>query len=177
MSKRATTGTRKQAVKTDSVLTWTPLGFRPQPMAKLPSSHTRKQPVYGSSVGLTKRDTDHIVGILKKGFPVSAFEDLQAEMGVSAKTLAATTNIATRTLTRRKREGRLHTDESERLYRVAALFDRAIEVLGDKASARHWFATPKRAFANRSPLEYADTEPGARQIEDLLGRLEHGVFS
>jgi len=133
--------------------------------------------VYGSSAGLTRRDTNRIIGVLKEGLPVSAFDRLQHAMGVSAKTLAATTNIAVRTLTRRKKEGRLRTDESERLYRIAALFDRAVEVLGDKSKARQWLAAPKRAFAGRTPLEQADTEPGVGDVADLLGRIEHGVFS
>jgi len=159
----------------DLVLTWTPGGVRPAPASELPRG--RRQCVYGSSAGLTKRDTDRIIGVLKGGLPVSAFGRLQLEMGVSAKVLAATTNIAVRTLTRRKKEGRLRTDESERLYRIAALFDRAVEVLGDKGKARDWFAVPKRAFAGRTPLEQADTEPGATQVADLLGQIEHGVFA
>ena len=173
MSKRSPVTTPD--VDRNLVLTWTPAGVRPVRATKLPRA--RRQRVYGSSAGLTKKDTDHIIRVLKKGLPVSAFDRLQLEMGVSAKTLAATTNIAVRTLTRRKREGRLRTDESERLYRIAALFDRTVEVLGDKSRARHWLTTPKRAFAERTPLEEADTEPGARHVEDLLGRIEHGVFS
>jgi putative toxin-antitoxin system antitoxin component (TIGR02293 family) len=91
--------------------------------------------------------------------------------------LARVAHIATRTLSRRKKEGHLDTDESERLFRIGALFDRAAEVLGGKEVAREWFKTPLRALGGQSPLEYADTEPGAREVEDLLGRVEHGVFS
>ena len=71
----------------------------------------------------------------------------------------------------------MHTDESERVLRLGILFDRAVEVLGSGEGARQWFGTPKKALGGQSPLEYSDTEPGARQVEDLLGRLEHGVFS
>jgi len=45
------------------------------------------------------------------------------------------------------------------------------------ASAAHWLHTPKRALGGAAPIEYADTEPGVREIQDLIGRLEHGVFS
>jgi uncharacterized protein (DUF2384 family) len=27
------------------------------------------------------------------------------------------------------------------------------------------------------PLDYAETEIGAREVEDLLGRIEYGVYS
>jgi putative toxin-antitoxin system antitoxin component (TIGR02293 family) len=40
-----------------------------------------------------------------------------------------------------------------------------------------WLKSPQKALGGKTPLEYSDTEPGAREVEDLLGRLEHGVFS
>lgn len=74
------------------------------------------------------------------------------------------------------KEGRLRSDESERVVRIARLFDRTLQVLGGEDKARQWLRTPKRALAGQSPLEYADTEPGAEEVTNLLGRLEHGVF-
>ena len=108
---------------------------------------------------------------------MTAFDHFQAAMAIPAKTLASAANIAVRTLNRRRKEGRLQTDESERLFRIAALYDRAIEVLGDQERAEAWFNEPKKALGMKTPLQCADTEPGAREVENLLGRLEHGVFS
>ena len=68
-------------------------------------------------------------------------------------------------------------DESERVLRIGALFDRAVVVFGDEDQARQWLKSSQRALGGRTPLEYADTEPGAREVEDLLGRLEYGVFA
>ena len=48
---------------------------------------------------------------------------------------------------------------------------------GDQERARAWFKEPKKALGMKTPLQYADTEPGAREVENLLGRLEYGVFS
>ena len=175
MPKRPKSSPGSEPPAPDRPQTWTP-GTR---AGKRPERQRNSSPLaeYGTSIGLACRNIDDIVQSMKAGFPISTFERLQTEMALSAGDLATTTNIAMRTLTRRKREGRLHTDESERLYRISALYDRAVQVLGDKESARHWFKTPKQALGGRSPLEYADTEPGAREVEDLLGRLEHGVFS
>ena len=114
---------------------------------------------------------------IKKGLPISAFEKIQKELDVSADTLASTINIATRTLARRKKEGRFHSDESERVLRIASLFDRALQVLHSQNRVQLWFKSPQKGLGGQTPLEYADTEPGAREVEDLLGRLEHGVFS
>ena len=59
--------------------------------------------------------------------------------------------------------------------RVAKLTERAHEVFGDLESAREWLKSPQFALGGEIPLEYADTEPGAQVVEDVLGRLEHGI--
>ena len=135
------------------------------------------QSVYRSSIGVRAKNQDELIRIVKKGLPVSSFEKLKDQIGISGKTLSEIINIVPRTLARRKAEGRFQSNESERLLRLALLFDKAIMVIGDQESARHWFKTPKIALGGKSPLEYADSEIGAREVEDLLGRIEHGVFS
>ena len=44
-------------------------------------------------------------------------------------------------------------------------------------SAKKWLKEEAYGLGDVSPLEYAVTEIGAREVEDLLGRVEHGVFS
>lgn len=60
--------------------------------------------------------------------------------------------------------------------RLAGLYGRAAEVIGDELLARQWMQTPGEAFAGKTPFEMAQTELGAREVEDLLLRVEHGVF-
>lgn len=67
--------------------------------------------------------------------------------------------------------------EFECTLRTKMLFEKAKEVFGDIEQVRQGFKSPKMALGGKTPLEYADTGPGAREVEDLLGRLEHGVFS
>lgn len=134
-------------------------------------------PPYGASAGLHFGSTKELIAELKQGLPVDAFETLRSEMELPASDLANAINIAQRTLSRRRKSGRLYTDESERLFRIAALFDRAVEVLGDRETAKSWIKGPKRALGGQTPLQFADTEPGAHEVGALLGRLEHGVFS
>jgi len=128
-------------------------------------------------LNLIKTEKNVLIKNIKKGLPISAFEKIQRELDASADTLASTVNIATRTLARRKKEGRFHSDESERVLRIASLFDRALQVLHSQNRVQLWFKSPQKGLGGQTPLEYADTEPGAREVEDLLGRLEHGVFS
>ncbi len=133
--------------------------------------------VYGA-IGVEAGSLDELIGLLKeKGLPLSAFDRLQERLGVSAGELAAVVQIADRTLRRRRKEGRLRTDESERVLRIARLFDRAADVLGTPERARKWMRMSLPALGGKTPLEYADTEPGAREVENVLGRIAYGVFS
>ena len=149
-----------------------------------PSGMQRGQRPVGGPPALRRRPTTRatrgghaVVEQLRQGLPVATFEQLRGALEVPTGVLAEATNIAVRTLARRKVEGRLRKDESERVLRIGALLLRATEVLEDPQAARQWLKSPKRALGGATPLEYADTEPGAREVEDLLTRLEDGVFS
>ena len=117
-----------------------------------------------------------VIARIKEGLPARSFETLREEFGVTAAELAQTLNINMRTLARRKQSGRLDVDESERVYRLARLFQIALNLFQDADLVRRWFAAPKEIFGGLTPLNYADTEPGAQEVEKQLRRLEHGVF-
>ena len=119
-----------------------------------------------------------MITAVKKGFLFQSLVKLQVSMGLPLETVADALKIPTRTLSRRKLEGRLQPDESERVLRLSNLFDKAVALFdGNRAAATKWFRTPQRALGECPPLEYAKTEIGAREVEDLIGRLEHGVFT
>lgn len=68
--------------------------------------------------------------------------------------------------------------DSERLPLTRSLAQKALELFdGDASAAAAWLHRPAKALGNKSPLELAGTEIGARAVEDLIGRLEFGVYS
>ena len=108
--------------------------------------------------------------------PESAELDrLRADLGVSNEELADILGIPTRTLARRT--DRFKPSESERLLRIGSAWAKALAVLEEPSAARRWMTQPKRALGGLTPLRCCDTEIGAREVESLLGRIEHGVFS
>ncbi len=131
----------------------------------------------GESIGIKTNSVQDLIVKLREGFPVSAFDRLKANLAVPEKELAATVNIAHRTLTRRKKEGRLKVDESERVLRHAKLYERAVEVFEDEELAKNWFHMKVKSLGGKTPLEYSDTDLGAQEVNDLLTRIEHGVVS
>lgn len=133
--------------------------------------------MYGVSIGLQPQSSAKLIAKIKKGLSVRAFERLCKNLEMSEKALASYLNIAISTLARRKKSGRMTFEESERIYRIARLFDRAVEVFGDKQMARKWLKEPAWALGDVPPLEYAETELGAQEVDDLLGRIDHGIFT
>ncbi|HYL11715.1 MAG TPA: antitoxin Xre/MbcA/ParS toxin-binding domain-containing protein [Terriglobales bacterium] len=82
------------------------------------------------------------------------------------------------TLTRRLSErSRLTAAESDRTVRLARVCANAVEMIGDEEMAVAWLRTPNRAFGGERPLDQLDTESGAREVEDILGRIAYGVYS
>lgn len=111
---------------------------------------------------------------LHAGLPVESIHRLGALMGKSQRVIAEAVQIPTRTLSRRNR---FKPAESDRIFRLSQLFHRAAEVLGDLTETRRWFYSPRKALGGKTPMELSDTDIGAREVEDFLGRIEHGVFS
>lgn len=132
----------------------------------------------GASLGLAEEGTPGLVRSVERGLPFKAFESFRAQTGLTASRLAAILGIPKRTYARRKAAGRLAPDESERLLRISLIFERAVDLFeGSAGRAVDWLVRPKKALANATPFDYARTELGAREVENLIGRLEHGAFS
>jgi putative toxin-antitoxin system antitoxin component (TIGR02293 family) len=74
-------------------------------------------------------------------------------------------------------QGRLGLAESERLWELTELFLRAADVLGNQREAAQWFKSPIQALGWVAPLSLARSSVGIRELERILGRIEHGVFS
>lgn len=115
------------------------------------------------------------VSKINKGLGTGILATIQSRLHLSNQQLSDLMLVSTRTLDRRKKENRLPPDESERSYRIARLTDRAYQVFGETEKVASWFSEPNFALGNKKPLELAKTEPGARLIEQLLGRIEHGI--
>jgi putative toxin-antitoxin system antitoxin component (TIGR02293 family) len=132
--------------------------------------------VHGSS-GRVDYSPSKMVEVLRAGLPVFELNDLQATLAVPMEKLVPMLGISKATLHRRKSAGRLDQAESDRVVRYARLMGRAIEVMESEDNARQWLGSPQFGLGGAIPLEYAETEVGAREVEDLLGRIEYGVYA
>jgi len=129
-------------------------------------------------LGLEPLDTARLVERVREGFSFRELERFRENVGLSRSEIAGLVQIKPRTLDRRKKEGRLQTEESDRLLRASRVFGKVIGLFeGDVGAAKEWLSSPQIALGGAVPLEMAKTDIGAREVENLAGRLEQGVFS
>jgi putative toxin-antitoxin system antitoxin component (TIGR02293 family) len=132
----------------------------------------------GRTVGLRAvRTPEELKAWIREGLPFSSLETVMERFRLNRDEVSSALDLPPRTLARRKQERRLRPAESDRLFRLARLAAQAVEVLGSEDKASRWLHTPNRALGGEAPLTLLDTDLGARQVEDLLGRIEHGVYS
>jgi len=116
--------------------------------------------------------------LVAAGLPAATLRSLAVAFGVQPTGIAPIVNITEKTILRRLTAGgKLKPEESERVARLMRVFVHAVDVLENKDSARAWLARPLRVLGGRTPLSLMATEQGAREVEQVLGRLEHGVFA
>ncbi len=141
-------------------------------------SRAPKRRSRGRSLGLRTDDSVKLVHMVQEGFTFAKLRTFHRASGLPLERIARAASIPKRTLTRRQAEGRLHPDESDRLLRVARVFDLAVDLFeGDVTAARQWIERPQVGLGGAQPLEFASTDIGAREVEKLIIRLEHGVLA
>src|SRR5580658_637389 len=116
--------------------------------------------------------------LVREGLPVKALLLLAERLDLRQAEISEKIGIPKRTLTRRlTQHSRLTAAESDRTVRLAQVYSTAAETLGDGDKAAAWLKTPNRALRGGRPLDQLDTDPGVREVEDVLGRIAYGVYS
>jgi putative toxin-antitoxin system antitoxin component (TIGR02293 family) len=135
--------------------------------------------VLGGERTLGKRVSSQqdLITAVRRGLRTTTIEAVIEELDAPAAEVLPALRIARRTMERRKASGRLLPQESERVYRLAKVLAFAESVLGTREKARHWLTAPNRALGSVSPLSLLETEAGVDEVTNVLGRIEHGVFS
>ena len=136
----------------------------------------RMQALLGGEVvtGRLRTETD-LVALVRRGVPAVAVERLlnATHLGFPA--------IESHILPRRTYNRRLQANqpldpaESDRLMRFVRLVALAEETFGSLDKALTWFGRANHTLGDQSPLSFADTDLGVREVETLLGRIGHGL--
>ena len=116
---------------------------------------------------------------VEAGLPETELTQLQTSLALPAERLVPLLGLSKATFHRRKKAtgARLSPLVSDRVARYALLLRQAIQVFGNRDEANKWLKAPQVGLGGAVPLEFAKTEVGVREVERLLGRIEHGVYA
>ena len=127
-------------------------------------------------LGMRATNEADVIEKLREGFPTGAIRRVETQLDLSHATLATLLDLPIRSFARRIKEPKLSRHMSEVLYRIARIYQRAVATLDDDEKAVRWLQKPNRSLGNVVPFDILDTEVGARQVEDALGRIAYGVY-
>jgi putative toxin-antitoxin system antitoxin component (TIGR02293 family) len=121
---------------------------------------------------------EELIRLIEAGMPIEALDRFHELTGIPIPRIATLIRIPQRTLARRREEGRLSAEESDRLVRVARLVAAATTLFaGSVPDAVEWLSKPLKALGGAIPFDIAETETGSYEVETVIGQLEHGVFA
>ncbi|MSU46031.1 MAG: DUF2384 domain-containing protein [Lacunisphaera sp.] len=121
-------------------------------------------------------DNHAMVQRVEEGLPVMEVVKFGKQAGFTNEELAKLINVPARTYARRVADKtRLKVHEGERAVRLMRVFDYAKRLFVTDENTRGWFNANLIVLGGKTPLEYAQTEPGAREVEAVIERIEDGV--
>lgn len=121
-------------------------------------------------------DSILLIAAVRAGLPMDELADLRAALDLPMERLAAKIGMSRATFHRRQKAGVLSPDESDKAIRLARILGHAISVFGSHEAARQWLSSPQTGLGGGIPLDFAETEIGAREVEHLLGRIDYSVY-
>ena len=113
---------------------------------------------------------------IERGVPIMLLEEFSNYSGIAMKDLLEVV-IPPRTMKHRsQREQPLNLDESDRLARVARIYELAVKVYGDRDDGRKWLCGKKGRFDGKTALEMLRTEAGEHAVQEFLIQIDEGMF-
>lgn len=117
-----------------------------------------------------------LVDLVHKGLPADSAAYI-LKKGLLSKKEFSWLVTPERTFMRRLKEKKLSSEESDKLTRFIRIRSFAAEVLGSEKEADVWLREKNTMLHSQCPLDFLDTDSGSQVIENLLGRIAHGIPS
>ena len=112
-----------------------------------------------------------------EGISKSDFLSIVANSGLNLTEFSSLLPVSKRTIEKAKDKDLLSPTVSDRVLQIASLYEHGSMVLGDNLSFREWITTPLISLGGKKPIAFINNDTGISMINDLLGRIEHGVYS
>jgi len=114
------------------------------------------------------------------GMPSASISHLaHAIEPLPARTLSEALGVSVRTLHRKKggQGDTLSVTQGGRTFKFAQVVAKATLVLGSREDAVRWLTSPAMGLDQQKPIDLLATPVGTQLVEELLDRIEHGVYA
>ncbi len=129
-------------------------------------------------LGIPAKTTDvGLVELLEEGFSKSTYMKAKEFTGFSHQDMATILSVSTKTLENKRGRDKLSDTASERLLKLAEVAALGIHALGSAELFREWLRRPLRPLGGKKPVDLMVNMYGLEMVKQLLGRIEHGVYS
>lgn len=115
--------------------------------------------------------------ISRVGIPKKSLLHLVSNLNVSVRAMSQLLNITERTIQRKKDVDLMDVATTEQILQIAEVYSRGSEVFGSSENFQDWMNAENLAFGGKRPIEMIPSRYGAQMVLDVIGRIEHGVFS
>jgi putative toxin-antitoxin system antitoxin component (TIGR02293 family) len=111
------------------------------------------------------------------GIPRLSVDILAAVMDVPMTKMADLLNLSYKTLTRKDKKDLLDPVVSSHTYEMSNVIAKGLEVFEDIDKLRRWLQKENRTLQGRKPFDLLNTPTGIKLVNQILGRLEEGIYS
>ena len=118
------------------------------------------------------------IDIANKGINANVIVNFCEYFNLSRGNTAEYLNISEPTIYRWTRGNKkLGRNFSVKLFEISELFLVGSEIFGNKDNFFKWLDLPNTALGGMKPKELIEIPEGVSKVRDVLGRIEHGVYS
>lgn len=127
---------------------------------------------------LENQEVHVLMEAARTGIEYSFFNQLLHKIPITLNEWAEILHLSNRTLQRyQKQKKNFETLQSERILEISQLYKYGLEVFGDEEKFNSWMNSDIIALGGLKPKSLLDNSYGIGMVKDVLGRIEHGVFS
>lgn len=117
-----------------------------------------------------------LINIARTGIQTKYIIDIKEFTSLTDKELSSILPISQRQLVRYSDSHTLNKEITSHLIQLIELFQKGFKLFGQE-KFKLWIRTPNKVLNHNKPVDIMDTSIGVEMVEDVIGRIEHGVYS
>lgn len=135
---------------------------------------------------IKQSDYAHLIGLksnfekmeqVRSGISKSVLVEIKNRINIDYDSLSIIIGTTKTTIHNKKNDEKFSSTVSEKIVALFDLYEFGYSVFEDKLNFEKWIQTSNRALDNKRPIELLDTIFGIDEVKNIIGRIEHGVYS